>query len=108
MKNGLREIQAYSSNSDRELDYKKRYWFHHWITKETALLENERGELITAYFSEFRFKVEKDEDDLDRKDREISDLEEEVEDLEDRLSQYESGSLLDEWKAENLKKVERK
>jgi hypothetical protein len=45
-----------------------------------------------------------DEDDLDRKDREISDLEEEVEDLEDRLSQYESGSLLDEWKAEILKK----
>lgn len=51
-----REIQAYSSNSYKELDYRKSYWFHHWITKKRALIENEKGELLEANYNEFRFK----------------------------------------------------
>ena len=60
MKNNLREIQAYSSNSSEELDYKQKYWFHHWITKTKAIIENEKGELIKANYREFRFKTDAD------------------------------------------------
>lgn len=52
----IREIQAYSTNSDNELDYKRKYWFHHWIDKETALVENQGGQLLEAKYKEFSFK----------------------------------------------------
>lgn len=57
-RNNLREIQAYSSNSSDELDYKKRYWFHQWIKPLTALVEDEEGHLLKAKYREFRFKTE--------------------------------------------------
>ena len=60
MKDKLREIQAYSSNQSDELNYKKKYWFHQWIGKTTALIEDEKGELIKAKYSEFRFKTDAD------------------------------------------------
>ena len=60
MKDKLREIQAYSSNSSDELDYKKKYWFHQWIGKTTALIEDESGKLIKAKYTEFRFKTDAD------------------------------------------------
>jgi hypothetical protein len=50
-----REIQAYSSNSDNELNYKKQYYFHHWLSKNTALIEDEDGVLIKAKYTEFKF-----------------------------------------------------
>lgn len=55
MRNNLREIQAYSSNSPGELDYQKKYWFHHWIKKTKALVENEEGKLLKASYKEFYF-----------------------------------------------------
>ena len=60
MKDNLRKIQAFSSNQSHELDYQKRYWFHHWLTKNKALVENEKGELIEAHRNEFRFKTDAD------------------------------------------------
>jgi hypothetical protein len=60
MKENLREVQAYSSNSHLELNYEKRYWFHHWISKKKALIETEDGKMITAKFNEFYFKVEQE------------------------------------------------
>ena len=60
MKGKLREIQAYSSNSSDELDYKNKYWFHQWIGKTTALIEDEQGKLIKAKHTEFRFKTDAD------------------------------------------------
>lgn len=60
MKDKLREIQAYSSNSSDELDYKNKYWFHQWIGKTTALIEDEKGSLIKAKYTEFRFKTDAD------------------------------------------------
>ena len=58
MKENLREIHVYSSNSLDELDYRKKYWFHHWIGKKTALVENEEGGLLEAKYNEFKFKTE--------------------------------------------------
>jgi hypothetical protein len=60
MKDKLREIQAYSSNQRDELDYQKKYWFHQWIGKTTALIEDECGKLIKAKYTEFRFKTDAD------------------------------------------------
>ena len=60
MKDKLREIQAYSSNKRDELDYQKKYWFHHWIGKKTALIEDENGKFIEAKYTEFRFKTDAD------------------------------------------------
>lgn len=57
MKENLREIQAYSSNSNGELDYTKKYWFHNWITPKKALIETEEGKLIPASYKEFKFKI---------------------------------------------------
>jgi hypothetical protein len=60
MKKDLREIQAYSSNSNEELNYKERYWFHHWLSKKKALIETEDGKMITARFNEFYFIFKQD------------------------------------------------
>lgn len=60
MKDKLREIQAYSSNSSEELNYKKKYWFHQWVSKTTALIEDEHGQLMKAKHTEFRFKTDAD------------------------------------------------
>jgi hypothetical protein len=57
MKNNLRKIQAYSSNSSTELDCKKEYWFHQWVNPTTALVEDENGNLIKASWDEFKFIV---------------------------------------------------
>lgn len=57
MGNNLREIQPYSNNSNDQLDYTKRYWFHHWITRLIALVENEKGELIEVNKRDFKFKT---------------------------------------------------
>lgn len=61
MKEKLREILAYSSNSINELGYTEKYWFHQWIGKKTALIEDENGVLLEAKTHEFRFKVDSDE-----------------------------------------------
>jgi len=60
VRNNLREIEAYSSNSIYELDYKKRYWFHQWIDETDALVEDEEGILLNAKHTEFRFKIIED------------------------------------------------
>ena len=60
MRDKLREIQAYSSNSDGELNWKKKYWFHQWVSKTTALIEAENGKLLEVEYKEFRFKTDSD------------------------------------------------
>ena len=53
--NKIRKIQVYSNCSDERLDYRKDYWFHHWLDKKLALIEDEKGELLEVKYENFRF-----------------------------------------------------
>jgi len=58
----LREIQVFSNAENTELFHTKKYWFHHWLSKTKALIEDEKGELLeVSYKHNFRFKTASDE-----------------------------------------------
>ncbi len=53
MKSNLRQIQPYSNNSHEGLDYRKKYYFHHWINKTEALIEDEEGKTLIVKYTEY-------------------------------------------------------
>jgi hypothetical protein len=55
----MRSIRVYSNPIDERLDYTKKYIFHHWLDKRTALIEVfENGYLMeVVYDGNFNFKV---------------------------------------------------
>jgi len=52
----MRSISVYSNAEDQRLDYRKKYVFHHFVSKRKALIEDKQsGELIEVKYCNFKF-----------------------------------------------------
>lgn len=58
-----RKLRVYSNSNDTRLDYNKTYYFHHWISKRTALIEEESSGYLMEVKYEGNFNFSKKEED---------------------------------------------